>query len=71
MVGDCQCMINGEFFDNPKPSEAELAAMRAEEAKRLLATRNVTRRSLLLIDKAREVIIPHYVLNHAPTEYQL
>jgi glycerophosphoryl diester phosphodiesterase len=36
MVGDCQCMINGELFDNPKPAEAELAAMRAEEVKRLI-----------------------------------
>ena len=57
MVGDCQCMINGELFDNPKPSEAELAAMRAEEAKRLLAT-GMTQDELLRDDKAREVIIP-------------
>ncbi|SFW41117.1 hypothetical protein SAMN02910409_2101 [Prevotellaceae bacterium HUN156] len=57
MVGDCQCMINGEFFDNPKPSEAELAAMRAEEAKRLLAT-GMSQDELLRDDKAREVIIP-------------
>lgn len=57
MVGDCQCMINGELFDNPKPAEAELAAMRAEEVKRLLAT-GVTQDELLRNDTARPVIIP-------------
>jgi glycerophosphoryl diester phosphodiesterase len=57
MVGDCQGMINGELFDNPKPAEAELAAMRAEEVKRLLAT-GVTQEELLRNDTARPVIIP-------------
>lgn len=57
MVGDCQCMINGELFDNPKPAEAELAAMRAEEVKRLLAT-GITQDELLRNDIARPVIIP-------------
>ena len=58
MVGDCQCMINGELFDNPKPAEAELAAMRAEEVRRLLTT-GVTQEELLRNDTARPVIIPH------------
>ena len=57
MVGDCQCLINGELFDNPKPAEAELAAMRAEEVKRLLAT-GMTPDELLRNDIARPVIIP-------------
>ena len=57
MVGDCQCMINGELFDNPKPAEAELAAMRAEEVKRLLAT-GMTQDELLRNDIARPVIFP-------------
>ena len=57
MVGDCQCLINGELFDNPKPAEAELAAMRAEEVKRLLAL-GVTQDELLRNDTARPVIIP-------------
>jgi glycerophosphoryl diester phosphodiesterase len=57
MVGDCQCLINGELFDNPKPAEAELAAMRAEEVKRLLAS-GVTQDELLRNDTARPVIIP-------------
>ena len=58
MVGDCQCLINGELFDNPKPYEAELAAMRATEVHRLLAN-GVTQDELLRNDIARSSIIPH------------
>ena len=57
MVGDCQCLIGDEFYDNPKPYEAELAAMRAEEVRRLLA-QGVTQDELLRNDTARPVIIP-------------
>ncbi len=60
MVGDCQCLINGELFDNPKPAEAELAAMRAEEVKRLLAE-GMTQDELLCNDIARQVMIPRMV----------
>ncbi len=37
MIGDCQCLVGGEYYDNPKPAEAELAAQRAEEARRQIA----------------------------------
>lgn len=57
MVGDCQCQVGGELYDNPKPYEAELAAMRAAEARRLLAA-GTTQEELLSEDKARAVIIP-------------
>lgn len=57
MVGDCQCLIGGELYDNPKPYEAELAAMRAEEVRRLLAE-GMTQDELLRNDVARRVIIP-------------
>jgi glycerophosphoryl diester phosphodiesterase len=57
MVGDCQCLIGDELYDNPKPYEAELAAMRAEEVRRLLA-QGVTQDELLRNDTARPVIIP-------------
>ena len=60
MVGDCQCLINGELFDNPKPAEAELATMRAEEVKRLLAE-GMTQDELLCNDIARQVMIPRMV----------
>ena len=57
MVGDCQGLVNGELIDNPKPAEAELAAMRAEEVKRLLAEGHIVE-DLCRNDIARPVIIP-------------
>jgi len=57
MVGDCQCMVNGEYYDNPKPAEAELAAQRAAEVRRLLA-QGMTQDELLRNDVARPTIIP-------------
>ena len=68
MIGDCQCLlIDGEhpmaecqFFDNPKPAEAELAKMRAEEVERQLAN-GKTIDDLLRNDTARPVIIPRMI----------
>ena len=60
MIGDCQCIIGNEYFDNPKPAEAELAAMRAEEIHRLLKE-GKTVEELLRNDIARPVIIPHMI----------
>jgi glycerophosphoryl diester phosphodiesterase len=57
MVGDCQCLVDGELYDNPKPYEAELAALRAEEVRRQLAAGR-TQDELLDNDTARPVIIP-------------
>lgn len=30
MIGDCQCLVGDEYFDNPKPYEQELAERRAD-----------------------------------------
>jgi glycerophosphoryl diester phosphodiesterase len=30
MIGDCQCLIGDEYYDNPKPAEAVLAQKRAD-----------------------------------------
>ena len=57
LVGDCQCLVGGTYYDNPKPAEAELAAMRAEEVRRQLAG-GKTVDDLLRHDTARPVIIP-------------
>ena len=66
MIGDCQGLLtphsssdspHATHLDNPKPAEAELAAMRAVEVKRLLAN-GMTQDELLRNDKARPVIIP-------------
>lgn len=58
MVGDCQCIIGDQYYDNPKPAEAELAAMRAVEVRRQLA-QGKTQEELLSDDTARPLIIPH------------
>lgn len=60
MIGDCQCLIGGEYYDNPKPYEAELAAMRANEVERLLNEGHTTE-ELCRNDTARPVIIPHMI----------
>jgi len=57
LIGDCQCLINGELYDNPKPDESLLANMRAAEVRRLLDT-GVTVQQLLTEDTARPIIIP-------------
>ena len=57
MIGDCQCLVNGELFDNPKPYEQTLAEMRAAKVKELLAE-GKTQEELLTNDEARASIIP-------------
>ena len=59
MVGDCQCLIGDEYCDNPKPYEAELAVLRGNRVRELLA-QGVSQKDLLQpYDPAREVMIPH------------
>ena len=60
MVGDCQCMIGGELYENPKPAEAELASMRADEVRRQMAA-GKSQEQLLRDDTARPVIIPRMI----------
>ena len=36
LVGDCQCMVDGKFFDNPKPYEHLMADMRSAYIRRQL-----------------------------------
>ena len=57
MVGDCQCLAGGEYYDNPKPYEALLAEHRAVHVQRLLAD-GMTPSQLLADDVARKAIIP-------------
>ena len=62
MVGDCQALAFAEashyqLFENPKPAEAELAAQRATEVRRLLAEGHRVD-DLCRNDLARPTIIP-------------
>ena len=58
MVGDCQCLVGDNYFDNPKPSEHLMAERRANEAHRLMSEGKETVDSLLAHDSARDAIIP-------------
>ena len=59
LVGDCHCLLNGEYCDNPKPYEQELAEMRAQRVRELLAEGMKPSDLLQQSDPAREVMIPH------------
>jgi glycerophosphoryl diester phosphodiesterase len=56
MIGDCQCLANGELYDNPKPYEQRLAELRAARVRELLSE-GVTEEQQLENDPAREVVI--------------
>lgn len=54
MIGDCQCLVGGQYYDNPKPSEAVLAQQRAD----FIAQSDLPKEHFLEHDTAREAIIP-------------
>ncbi len=55
MVGDCQCLIGNEYYDNPKPYEQELAEQRAA----IIRESPLPHDHFLIDDTARATIIPH------------
>ena len=57
LVGDCQCLMGGELYENPKPYEQQLAEMRAQKVRELLAA-GQTAEEILTHDVARESVIP-------------
>jgi len=61
MIGDCQCLVDGQLHDNPKPSEAIIAGRRAEIALHMLQSGEATVASLRHDDKARKAIIPELI----------
>lgn len=60
MIGDCQCLIGDQLFENPKPYEQPLAEQRATEVRRLLES-GITVSQLLADDVARRAIIPQMI----------
>lgn len=54
MIGDCQCLVGGELYENPKPYEQILAEERANIIRHMPSTEG-----LLEHDTARDQIIPH------------
>ena len=60
MIGDCQCMINGELFENPKPYEEPIAEMRAGYNKLMLQL-GKTKEELMEHDEGRDHIMPFLI----------
>ena len=58
LVGDCPCLIGGQYYDNPKPYEQQLAEMRAQKVESLLAEGYTESQLRQRFDPAREVMIP-------------
>ncbi len=54
MIGDCQCLIGGDYYDNPKPYEQELAEQRAY----IIQNSPEPHEHFLQNDTARAAIIP-------------
>lgn len=61
LVGDCQCLVNGTLYDNPKPGEAAMAEKRAAIARRMILDGEATEESLRRNDRARKAIIPDLI----------
>ncbi len=57
MVGDCQCIVNGVYYDNPKPQEGILAEKRSEILKELLKRGETTVEQVQAVDPGRKAII--------------
>ena len=57
LVGDCQCLVDGEFYENPKPYEQSLAEQRAANVQQLL-NKGMRTDQLLSNDIARAAVIP-------------
>ena len=60
MVGDCQCIVDGQLHENLKPGEAMIANERAEYIQEMLKKgRRVS--DLQLIDDGRKAILPQLI----------
>jgi len=57
LVGDCQCLTGGRYYDNPKPEEAAIAARRARHIEAMLSSGAATIESLRSHDMARDLIV--------------
>ncbi|MCD8291861.1 MAG: hypothetical protein LUC91_10225 [Prevotella sp.] len=57
MVGDCQCIVNCEYYDNPKPQEEILAEKRSKILKAMLKKGEITVEEVQAEDPGRKAII--------------
>ena len=61
LVGDCQCIVQGQYYDNPKPGEAPIAERRSRLIHLMLADGTATVDDLIRHDSARDIIVPDIV----------
>lgn len=61
MIGDCQCLVDGRLYENPKPYEQPLAEKRAAIAQQLIDSGKATVEDLSADDVARKAIIPEMI----------
>lgn len=57
MVGDCQCLVENKFYDNPKPEEERLAKKRSAVINEMIASGKTDIPSLRKHDAGRDVIV--------------
>lgn len=61
MIGDCHCLIGGEYYDNPKPFEDILAAKRSAIIKQLIAEGKSVE-DMFANDEGRAAILPDMII---------
>lgn len=61
MIGDCQCLIDNTYYDNPKPYEDILASKRAEIIRKLIDEGEKTIEAIMKNDVGRASIIPQMI----------
>lgn len=61
LVGDCQCLADGSFYDNPKPMEARIASERSAIIHQMLADGTHTISQLMTHDEGRDCIVGQIV----------
>lgn len=61
LVGDGQCLVDGTFFDNPKPDEGQIALERSEIIHQKLARGETDVASLQQHDVGRDLIVQKIV----------
>lgn len=60
MIGDCQCIVGGSYYDNPKPYEQELADKRALFLRSAIGN-GMTVEDIKIKDCGRDCILPQLI----------